>query len=169
MNLLAIVDLDGTLCDISARAAMFGPEPDRNNRFVYRRWADSMTAGLLHLPANSAVLETVRCLYRGGAHITYLTSREESHRDVSQQWLNKFAAPFGHLLMRPYEDWRSTAEVKGGIIRGLLERHNGPVVALDDDANGELSPVYAELGISHLRVMDNLHSWDSGDNGPEAA
>ncbi len=162
MNLLVIVDLDMTIADVSSLAAQAGPEPTRENRMVYRMWADTMTSRLLSAPPNEPVLELVRSLYRGGAHVLYLTSREESHREVSQQWLNKVAAPAGTLIMRPYEDWRSTAEFKNSVIIGLLEKHAGHAVAVDDDSSNEMTPVYQSHGISHLRVMDFLGAWEEG-------
>lgn len=163
-KLLVLCDIDGTLADVSPLARLAGPEPSRDNRIVYRRWADVMTSRLLSAPPNEPVLELVRTLYAGGAHVVYVTSREESHRDVTQEWLKRVHAPHGHLLMRGFEDWRSTAEVKQGIILGLLERHKGPAIAIDDDAPLETSPVYKQLGISHLRVMDFLGAWEQDDS-----
>jgi hypothetical protein len=166
-HLLVIVDIDGTLADGSTRFALAGPEPERDDRWAYRKWLEAVQdeQRLSRDKPNMAVLETVKSLYRGGAEILYLTAREEVYRDVTQAWLNKHGAPIGDLHMRGYEDWRSTGEYKGSVLVGLMQTHGGLMMAIDDDANGELEQIYQELGISHLKCMDNIASWTDGDNG----
>lgn len=165
IKLLVIADLDGSLVDISTRAASAGPEPSRANKERYSDWVSLVTRDLASLPVNLNVLNAVQAMYRGGAEIIYLTSREESHRASSQTWLNKYGAPPGDLVMRGYNDWRSTADMKGGALKLILENRQGHcVVAVDDDASNEMTEVYLQLGISHLRVMDNLGFWGVADD-----
>lgn len=160
MKLLVICDLDGTIVDISNRAAAAGREPSRTDKETYTDWVKVVTRDLANLPVNLGVLNAVSAMYRGGAEVVYLTSREESHRTASQTWLNKYGAPGGELVMRGYDDWRSTADFKGGALKGILAtRGNVAAVAVDDDASEELTDVYLKLGISHLKVCDNLGAW----------
>lgn len=160
MKLLVIVDIDGTLANISEAAKQAGFEPSRSDRGIYSAWVKMVTANLHSAPTYPAVIEAVRAMFRGNAEIVYLTSREEVHRDVTQTWLNKNAAPGGKLLMRGFDDWRSTADVKKSFLISLVNTHQGPIVAIDDDATNEVTPIYKALGISHLKVQDGLDAWE---------
>jgi hypothetical protein len=155
-KLLAIIDIDGTLADISELSGRVGAEPSRHNKEIYRAWASQMTETLADLSPNAAVFESVRTLYRGGAVIAYLTSREHIHEQTTRAWLARYGAPPGPLYMRGYNDWRSTADMKGAVVYELKKKHVGPVLAIDDDRDGSVSPTYKALGVSHLKAVDNL-------------
>ena len=73
-----LIDIDGTICD-----DIPNEEPDR-----------MVTAK--HYPD---ALKTINNWYNEGHIICFFTSRVESHRKVTQNWLNKHGFKFHSLLM----------------------------------------------------------------------
>jgi len=73
-----LIDIDGTICD-----DIPNEEPER-------------MATAAHFPD---ALETLNSWYDNGHIITFFTSRTEEHREITENWLNKFGFKYHGLLM----------------------------------------------------------------------
>ena len=73
-----LIDIDGTICD-----DIPNEEPER------------MATANVYPEA----LETLNRWYDEGHIITFFTSRTEEHRQVTEEWLNKFGFKYHGLLM----------------------------------------------------------------------
>jgi len=73
-----LIDIDGTICD-----DIPNEEPER------------MATAALYPDA----LETLNKWYDEGHIITFFTSRTESHREVTEEWLNKFGFKYHGMVM----------------------------------------------------------------------
>jgi uncharacterized HAD superfamily protein len=73
-----LIDIDGTVCD-----DIPNEEPER------------METAALYPDA----LETINCWYDQGHIITFFTSRLESHREVTERWLDKHGFKYHGILM----------------------------------------------------------------------
>ena len=73
-----LIDIDGTICD-----DIPNEEPER------------MATAALYPDA----LETLNRWYDEGHIITFFTSRTEAHREVTEEWLNKFGFKYHGMLM----------------------------------------------------------------------
>jgi len=73
-----LIDIDGTICD-----DIPNEEPER------------MATAALYPDA----LETLNKWYNEGHIITFFTSRTEAHRQVTEEWLNKFGFKYHGMVM----------------------------------------------------------------------
>jgi hypothetical protein len=73
-----LIDIDGTICD-----DIPNEEPER------------MATAVLYPDA----LETLNRWYDEGHIITFFTSRTEAHREVTEEWLNKFGFRYHGMVM----------------------------------------------------------------------
>jgi len=73
-----LIDIDGTICD-----DIPNEEPER------------MATAALYPDA----LETLNRWYDEGHIITFFTSRTEAHREVTEEWLNKFGFKYHGMVM----------------------------------------------------------------------
>jgi len=73
-----LIDIDGTICD-----DIPNEEPER------------MATAALYPDA----LETLNKWYDEGHIITFFTSRTEAHRQVTEEWLNKFGFKYHGMVM----------------------------------------------------------------------
>ena len=91
-----LIDIDGTICD-----DIPNEQPERME-----------TAALF-----DDALETINHWYDEGHIITFFTSRIESHREVTENWLNKNGFKYHGLLMGNLEE-----EITIGLIITLYEQ-----------------------------------------------
>jgi hypothetical protein len=154
---ILLLDLDGTIADISHRLEIAGQVPDRNNKELFQRWLDTLQQPkhIQHDKPVEPIKLMVRLLksYESNNLVAYLTGRCESLRDVTKAWLDAHNFPHGPLYMRPRGDWRRPAEFKRPIIEELVRLHGKSGIAFDDDHDGETSGVYRQNGFIHLKVF----------------
>ncbi len=101
-----IVDLDGTLCDHSARQPYA----------VQKDW-DGYNARIPNDKVNEPVLTIVRAMAMQNHKIYLCTGRFREYAPVTLQWLERFEVPFDELLMRETGDYRSDHEVKKDMLQ----------------------------------------------------
>jgi len=127
-----IVDIDGTIARMNGRRPF--------------DWARVGT----DLPV-SHVIELVKGLAATGTTIVYMSGRDGSCREATQEWLDVHVAVPGMLLMRPAGDTRKDSLVKAELFREhLVATHSVQFVL--DDRDQVVSMWRTELGLPCLQV-----------------
>lgn len=121
-----IVDIDGTLADVSAI-----------RHYVLRARGkkdfQSFHAAASYAPPNKHVADLVRALHAQGYAILVLTSRKEQWRYRLKVWLRKWEIPFAAIGMRGDQDGRRDDIVKADLHAAVLQMGYLPVLAIDDN------------------------------------
>ena len=153
--ILAIVDIDGTLADISARLSSAGDEPLRGNKKDFQNWLDKLqNAKILSEDSPIKGMQQLLHAIEGAMRLVYLTGRSEQWRAVTEEWLDKHGFPAGALIMRHNNDWRPAVDYKEEMLVKLLNEHSPyTMITIDDDGSGDCSEMYQRLGCTHLKVM----------------
>lgn len=137
-----IVDMDGTLCDVSA-VVHLQAEPDGFNAF-HRACGQC--------PPNTAVVDW--CIeYHSRAHeILIVTGRDAWARALTHQWLMEhLPVPATGIYMRRDGDYRSNIDVKREIHSRLAPKYDIRA-AIDDDP--EIEGLWHDLEIPVTLVLD---------------
>ncbi|URM86155.1 polynucleotide kinase [Gordonia phage BiggityBass] len=116
-----IVDIDGTLCDVSG---ILHHLPDY----------DAFHQASVHCPPVDQVLLWCDEQVARGRELIVVTGRKYTHGDLTIAWLEQHMRhPFHGPFMRGEDDARPDTEVKAQIARQLREDHGFDVVAAIDD------------------------------------
>lgn len=137
-----IVDMDGTLCDVST-VLHLQAEPDGFAAFHH---------ACAQCPPHQAVVE--RCIeqHRRGHAILIVTGRDDWSRELTEQWLSEhLPVPIAGLHMRDDDDFRSNAALKREIYAQLAPTYDIRA-AIDDDP--EIVGLWQENGIAVAMVLD---------------
>jgi phosphoglycolate phosphatase-like HAD superfamily hydrolase len=121
-----IVDVDGTLADVSGIRHYVLDDPRRKN-------FEKFHAASSYVTPMPLVAELVRALAGLGFDIVILTSRKERWRHRTRAWLGKWDIPFDALGMRSDDDERRDDDVKRDLYAAMRRRGYEPVLALDDN------------------------------------
>ncbi len=137
-----IVDMDGTLCDVSA-VLHLQAEPDGFAAF-HRACAQC--------PPHRAVVEWCVEQHSRGHAILIVTGRDAWSRELTERWLSEhLPVPIAGLHMRRDNDYRSNMAVKREI-HSALARTYDIRAAIDDDP--EIVALWQEVGIRIAMVLD---------------
>lgn len=137
-----IVDMDGTLCDVST-ALHLQAVPDGFAAFheACRR-----------CPPHRAVVDWCIDHHSRGHQLLVVTGRDEWSRAWTTEWLSEhLPVPAGGIYMRRDEDFRSNLEIKREI-HGDLALTYDIHAAIDDDP--EIIGLWQEVGIPVAMVLD---------------
>ena len=141
-----IVDMDGTLCDVSA-VIHLQAEPDGFTAFH---------EGCAQCPPNPAVVDWCLDHHRRGRAILIVTGRDAWTRGLTTQWLSEhLPVPAAGVYMRGDGDFRSNVDIKREI-HSLLAATYDITAAIDDDP--EIVELWQELGIPVAMVL----GWGEG-------
>lgn len=154
MRAAVIVDVDGTLADVSGVRHYVLDDPRRKN-FEHFHAASSF------VPPMPLVAETVRALAACGFAIVVLTSRKERWRHRTRAWLNKWDIPFEALGMRADRDERRDDEVKRDLYEMMRRRGYDPVLAIDD--NPVVVALWQSLSVPTVVVPGWIDPKDDGE------
>lgn len=137
-----IVDMDGTLCDVST-VIHLQAETDGFNAFHH---------GCVQCPPHRAVVDWCAEHHRRGLEILIVTGRDAWAHALTVQWLREHL-PIRHagIYMRRNGDVRSNLEVKREI-HSRLARTYDIRAAIDDDP--EIVELWQQLGIPVAMVLD---------------
>lgn len=142
MNVLLIIDIDGTISNGKDRFTAAGPEPSRSDREVYQAWVGRVQDkhSLLADEPVPGMSELIYGFIEGGFNdAVYLTSREYKWAGVTMEWLAKNNFPSLELVMRGETDYRESADFKEDKIKRLLKSYQcETAVVLDDDEKGTI-------------------------------
>lgn len=143
-----LVDIDGTLADLSHRLHWIEGEQKDWDRFF--------AACVDDLPIQE-VIEVVQAIGFLGWHndnvqVVYLTGRPERVRRETIAWLLKHSLPKGELLMRQDGDHRPDTETKPELLQHLRRRGDRVVGVFED--RPAVCRVWRELGLTVFQVAD---------------
>ena len=156
---LFMVDIDGCIADARHRYMQAGAEPEGSKVGTpYTTW---LTAIMDHslmavdppVPGMAALLDALDI---EGHIIVFVTSREESHRFVTEKWLddNGFLELGVGVIMRPLGSLLPDYVLKEQAVDTLItEFRPDAVVVLDDDLRGGLAKVCVKNGWTMLKVQ----------------
>lgn len=131
-----IVDVDGTLCDVSSV---------RHHVLTRPKNFEAFHEGSLHCPPHQRALDYVSEAADEGHDILIVTGRMAMWRDNTVEWLrDNMPRGWVGLWMRPQGDYRTDVEVKREIHTELAKRWD-IVGAIDD--NPSIVALWQELGI----------------------
>ena len=137
-----IVDMDGTLCDVSAVAHLLA-EPDGFTAFHH---------ACAQCPPHRAVVEWAVEHHNRGHAILIVTGRDAWSRELTEKWLAEhLPVPIAGLHMRADKDYRSNITVKREIHASLAQTYEIRA-AIDDDP--EVVGLWQEVGITVAMVLD---------------
>lgn len=145
MNILYVIDLDGTVVDAAERLRKAGPEPARVDKDAYTEWLGVVQSEQLlkHDRPVPGMIDMVWALVKA-ADVVFLTAREAKWRPITQEWIRKNQIPPIPLYMRPNDSYEETHEFKRRAIREIVHDLHGAVdevVVIDDDPSGKLQEV----------------------------
>jgi FMN phosphatase YigB (HAD superfamily) len=100
---LVLVDMDGTLADVSHRVHHVRGRGKKNWGAFFR--------GMVHDPPNEVIADWVRNL-KPEYTVVILSGRPSNYARETVEWLRRHHIPFEHLLMRPAGDHRPDHIVK---------------------------------------------------------
>ena len=137
-----IVDMDGTLCDVSA-VVHLQAEPDGFTAFHH---------ACAECPPHRAVVEWCVAHHGRGHAILVVTGRDDWSRELTEQWLSEhLPIPIAGLHMRGDGDYRSNVAIKREIHSQLAQKFDIRA-AIDDDP--EIVGLWQEVGIPVTMVLD---------------
>ena len=133
-----IVDVDGTLCDVSTVRHHIAKRPKN---------FDAFHAASAQCPPIAQTLDFVERHHRAGRTIVVVTARRYQWEGLTRAWLQRhLTVPFVGPFMRGDDDVRPDVEVKRRIHEILLRDHDYRIVEAIDD-NPSIVALWQELGI----------------------
>ena len=137
-----IVDMDGTLCDVSTVLHL-------------QAKSDGFTAfhqGCAQCPPHLAVVEWCIGHHSRGHEILVVTGRDDWTRQLTLQWLSQhLPVPIAGLHMRADGDFRSNTDLKRDI-QSVLALEYDIRAAIDDDP--EIVELWLKVGIPAAMVLE---------------
>jgi len=121
---VAVIDLDGVVCDARHRQRFITPPR--------RQWDAFFAAAGDDLPLPEGV--ALALALRHDHDLVWLTGRPERIRELTEGWLRRHGLPTRPLLMRSDTDRRPARTLKREVLRKLATERRIALV-LDDDPN----------------------------------
>lgn len=145
-RMVYIVDIDGTLADLSHRAHFIEQNPPDWDGFYAACGNDT--------PIDK-VIDTVRALQRAGAEIFLLTGRSDVCRLQTIKWVNKHVnITYSLLLMRKEGDHREDTIVKSEMLDVILGiRQLKDIYGAFEDRK-QVVDMYRKRGLKVFQVAD---------------
>jgi hypothetical protein len=144
VTLAYIVDVDGTLCDVSSITYLVsGPHKDFDK-------FHEMSAGCP--PVRQTVDDLHQVATDDNVVIIVVTGRQEKFRFLTDWWLQQHDIPYHTLLMRPNGDFRPDVAIKQQILDDI--RANGfYVIGTADDNPAVIEKVWRPACIPIIKVV----------------
>jgi len=136
-----IVDMDGTLCDVSA-VRHFVEGEDRD--------FDAFHGAAIDCPPNPDVVEAVAKAREAGNAIVIVTARSAKWRDYTIMWLDIHDIAYDRLYMRIEADFRHDYLIKTDILKAIRKDGFEPIHAWDDSP--KVIALWRENGIDVTEI-----------------
>lgn len=157
-TLWALVDLDGSLADCSARlpleqAARAEPDPRERGKL----W-DRYHAGCGDDPPNMGEVLLIRSWHLCGGRVVYLTGRPDRFRPETQGWLKGLDLPETPLFMRSEGNYTSTVDYKRRtfeLIKSMMVPGDRFAFALED--HDRVVEYWRTIGLTCLQPRTTGH------------
>lgn len=138
-----IVDIDGTLADISHRRHFVATKPKNWAAFEKLAHLDNLhhhIASILDLMADHDWT------------IVLASGRGEQQREVTVRWLDDHDVPYRKLFMRKLNDYRADDIVKSEILDEILACGFTPTLVLDD--RDRVVKMWRDRGLKVIQVAE---------------
>lgn len=154
-----IVDVDGTLCNVSS-ALHHVTTPGQTKNF------DKFHADAMNCPATDWVLDWCEQYREIGCELVIVTGRKYRWERETIAWLDKYLPEYRGPFMRGDDDNRADTEVKRDIYDQLVTDHGYEIVAAIDDRPSVIA-LWESLDIPTTVV--HRHDWEkAGERYKEA-
>jgi len=147
-----IVDVDGTLCDVSGIRHYVLANPARPN-------FDRFHSASALCPPIASTLDWVGAQRAAGRAVIVVTSRKRRWEHLTRQWLRKWEIEYDWLLMRADADQRKDRAVKASILTRIRAKGYEVVAAIDDN------PAIIELWRREGIEVTVVPGWNPGADG----
>lgn len=139
-----IIDLDGTLCDVSHRVHFVKEQPPN--------WPAFFDACVDDTP-NAAVVALYRAMTTSYHRVIYVSGRPETHRAQTEAWLehHRLNAHVA-LLMRPAGDYRPDQIVKRELFDQHIAGKHAILFCVDD--RSVVVKMWRDMGLACFQVAD---------------
>lgn len=121
-----IVDVDGTLCDVSGIRHYVAPQRRKRDFHTFHK-ASAFCPPIL------GTLDWVEQHRRDDKAIIVVTARERRWEHLTRIWLHKHNVAFDALLMRPNGDYRPDQMIKSQILADVRAAGFDVIAAIDDN------------------------------------
>lgn len=146
MRRCVLVDVDGTLCDVSSVRYHVNPS---DPRFSGRKRFDRFHAASIDCPPNRTATLLVQRAQAAGVDVVVVTARKWRWLYHTILWLDEHEVAYDDLHMRGDDDNRPDTEVKADILARIRRRWT-PILAVDD--NPAVCALWQAEGIPTLRI-----------------
>lgn len=144
-----IVDIDGTLADLSHRLHFIQKDPKDWDGFFDACADDKPIRNVIR------VVRTLGLCPLGGENlpqIIYLTGRPERVRRETQIWLSQQFLPTGKVIMRKDGDHRPDTQAKKELMESIIAE-GGTIVGVFED-RPSVCRVWREMGLTVFQMTD---------------
>jgi phosphoglycolate phosphatase-like HAD superfamily hydrolase len=139
-----IIDLDGTLCDVSHRTHFVKQSPPN--------WPAFFDACVDDTP-NPAVVALYHMATQVNYRILFVSGRPETHRTQTEDWLWKHElGNYAELLMRAAGDYRQDAVVKRELYEAHIAGRYAVLFTVDD--RDQVVAMWRDLGLVCFQVAE---------------
>lgn len=143
--MLYLVDIDGTLADLSHRLHFIEKQP--------ADWPSFFAACPDDKPIPE-VITTVSMLVEGGARIILVTGRSSACEEATIDWLHKNAVPYLSLYMRKEGDHRHDDVVKAELLDEIRDDwDNEEILGVFEDRK-QVVDMYRAKGLRVFQVAE---------------
>lgn len=155
-RLAIIVDMDGTLVDVSSiRHYVRGVAEEEGEVRKRLKDFDAFHRESVNCPAIWKTVDQVQDFWEREYDILIVTARSQKYYNQTAWWLAEHAIPHTDLFMRPNGDFRKDYLVKKDILDRIRRRWH-VVHAIDDNPN--VIRLWEEEGIS----VTHVPGWEEG-------
>lgn len=142
-----ILDVDGTLCDVSSvryHVDLTHPYNTGEKRF------DRFHSESVDCPPHQEALDEYHKAREEGLAILVVTGRMEEWKCHTMTWLKEHEVIYDELYMRPQDDCRKDVIVKTMLLEQIREDGYRPVLAVDD--NPAIIGLWKNKGIQVIKI-----------------
>jgi len=129
MRNAVIIDMDGTLADVSGIRHFVMPTAERPWKSF-----DEFHGESVNCPPIPQAVDIARQAHADGLAVLIVTARRHKWRHHTAWWLAMHDIPSHALFMRHDKDQRADVEVKADILARIRRSWN-PILAVDDNPN----------------------------------
>lgn len=149
----AIVDLDGTVSDCSARVSLANAAKAETDQTKRGELWDAFHAQCLEDPPHRAEVMIVQAWIAAGGAVCFLTGRTEKFRAETEAWLATQGLPATFLLMRGDRVYTGSLQFKRLMLDRIRETmlDEGEDIAFVMEDQDRLVDQWRELGLTCLQ------------------
>ena len=120
---IILVDLDGTLCDITHRLHFVKDVEKKDWKSFFEAMVDDVP--------RQEIMDLCHQFIKEGKEVIYCSGRPDNYRDLTEDWLAKHKAPHCRLIMRQANDKRPDTLTKQDMLDKYIDKSK-VVLVIDD-------------------------------------